>query len=271
MKTNRKRYKIVVLSDLDKSSVTILKSSVGLAKMIKGDIEVFHVKKPSDIVDSENQLSAMRDINSSKKSVDKKIQKLIRPIQEENSMNIPYSFVFGNVKNEIEAFIKESQPDIIVLGERKSKTFNLVGDGITEFILNSYNGVVMINTKRDVIKPDKEFTLGALNSSKPFLQFEFAEDLIRHTQKPLKSFKIIKNSGIAREASKPKDDRTIEYVFEHSDATIKNLSNYLSKNNINLLSIDRERKDPDNGQELMMPDINGVIGRLNTNILISAR
>lgn len=271
MKTNKKRYKIVVLSDLSKSSGTILKSTVGLAQMVDGDIELFHVKKPTDIVDSENQLSAMRTIHSKQRTTDKEIQSLIGPISKEYGMTIPYSFAFGNVKNEIDDFIKESQPDIIVLGKRKLRPFRLIGDGITEYILKIYDGVVLINTDKDVIAPNKEISLGSLNSANPFLELEFAEDLIKHSRMPLKSFKITKNASSAKKTPTAKDLETIDYVFEHNDSSIKNLSNYLLKNNISILSIDRARKDQDKGQKLSMPDIHSVIGRLDTNLLISGK
>ncbi|MBT8184887.1 MAG: universal stress protein [Eudoraea sp.] len=271
MRTNKKRYRIVVLTDLHKSSGTILKSSVGLAKMINGEIEVFHVKKPSEIVDSENQLSAMRVLNSKHVSIDKKIQNTITPISREFGMKIPYSFAFGNVKNEISAFIKKRQPDIIVLGKRRSNPFNLIGDSITEFVLNTYNGVVLIAADKDAILPGKEISLGTLNSSKAFLNLDFADDLMKYMQKPLKSFKVIKNTAAVKEVSKAVDEGTIEYVFENNDGTIKNLSKYMSKNNINLLSIDRGQKDRAIEQKLLIPDINSVVGKLNVNLLISAK
>lgn len=260
-----------MLSDLNKSSGTMLKSTVGLAKMINGEIEVFHVKKPSDIVDSENQLSAMRTINSKHNAVDKKIQGLISPIARDFGKNIPYSFAFGNVKNEIGAYIKKRQPDIIVLGKRKSKPFNLIGDSITEFVLNTHSGVVLIVADKNVLVPNNEISLGTLNNTQPSLNLEFGEDLMKHIEKPLKSFKIIKNSSNVKEVSRAKEEGVIEYVFEHNDGTIKNLSNYLSKSNISLLSIDRAKKNPENEQKLMTPDINGIIGKLNTNLLISGK
>ncbi len=271
MKPNRKTYRLLVLSDLNKSSSMMLKSAVGLAKMINAELEVFHVTKPSDIVASENQLSAMRTINSKHKTIDKKIQNLITPIEKDFGMNIPYSFSFGNVKNEIGAYIKKRRPDIIVLGKRKSKPFNLIGDSITEFVLNAHDGVVLITTDNDVLLPNKEISLGLLNNSKPFLNLAFAEDLMKHIQKPMKSFKIIKNSTAVKEVSKAIDDETIEYVFQQNDGTIKNLSNYLSKNNISLLSIDRGQKDSDNSKKLIMLDINNIIGKLNTPLLISGK
>jgi hypothetical protein len=242
-----------------------------MAKMINAEIEVFHVTKPSEIVDSENQLSAMRTINSKHKTVDKKIKNLITPLEKDFGMNIPYTFAFGNVKNEIGAYIKNRRPDIIVLGKRKSKPFNLIGDSITEFVLNVHDGVVLITTVNDVLSPTKEISLGFLNSSNPFLNLAFAEDLKKHVKNPQKSFKIIKNSTVVKEVSKAMDDETIEYVFEQNDGTIKNLANYLSKSNISLLMIDRNQKDSDYEKKLIPLDINSVIGKFNTPLLISGK
>lgn len=249
----------------------MLKSAAGLAKMIDAELEVYHVTKPSDIVASENQLSAMRTINSKHKSIDKKIQNLITPIEKDFGITIPYSYSFGNVKNEIGAYIKKRQPDIIVIGKRKSKPFNLIGDSITAFVLNAHDGAVLITTDNDVLLPNNEISLGLLNSSKPSLNLDFTEDLMKHIQKPLKSFKIIKNSTAVKEVSKAMDDETTEFVFEQNDGTIQNLDNYLLKNNISLLMIDREQKDTLDTKKLIMLDINSVIGKFNTPILISGK
>jgi len=67
----------------------------------------------------------------------------------------------------------------------------------------------------------------------------------------------------------PQDKKTIEYVFEYNDNTIKNLSNYLSKNNINLLCIDRGEKNDVNKKNLIKSDIDDVIKNLNVSILIT--
>ncbi len=72
MKKNK--YKILVLADMKKSTSTVLKSAVSLAKMINGDIQMFYVRKPTDIVAKENQLSAMRTINKEYQKTEKKIQ-----------------------------------------------------------------------------------------------------------------------------------------------------------------------------------------------------
>jgi len=261
-----KTYKIVVLSDLGKSASRTLKSTVSLAKMINGHIEIFNVKKPTDIVEKENQLSAMRTINSQHATTDKKMRNLIKPISEDYGVDISYSFALGNVKNEIDNFIKEKQPDIIVLGNRKSKPFNFVGDNIAQFVLSTFKGVIMIADENNVLEPSKEISLGTLNSLEPLVNLEFSKDLMAHSKKPLKSFKIVKNSSALEKMATPANNETIEYVFEHSDSSVKNLSNYLSKNKINLLYVDRVKKSTD---DKMISDIKDVINNLNVTLLLT--
>ena len=75
MKKNN--YKIVVFTDLKISLHNTLKSTIGLANMINGEIELFHVKKPAEVVKTESQLSAIRTINRESVTLDKKIQSIV--------------------------------------------------------------------------------------------------------------------------------------------------------------------------------------------------
>ncbi len=271
MKSIKRKYRILVLSDLGKSASTTLRSTVGLAKMINGDITVFHVKKPSEIVNRENQLSAMRTINDKHTEVDREIKDLTKPLSDELGMKIKYSFAFGNVKNELSAFFEKSRPDIIVLGKRKSKPFKLLGDSITEFVLNHFDGVVMIASDKDCLVENKEITLSTLNSSEPTFNLAFADELMKHSLKPLKSFKIVKNSRLEKNLSKTTDTETIEYIFEQNDSAIKKISNYLSKNSINVLSIDRTQKEKNRADDLTETDISSVIGKIDVTFLVSGK
>ncbi len=260
MKIKTHKYKILVLSDLSSSSRMVLKSTVSLAKMIDGSIELFHVKKLTDIVEIENQLSAMRTINQEQNVTSNKIRDLIAPISKDYDVNINHTFSFGNVKHEIEEYIKEHQPDIIVLGKRKSKAFNLIGDNITDFVLKKHNGVIMIAADKNPIEPNEAISLGVLNGLERSFNLDFADDLIGHTQKPLKSFKIVKNSNTSEEIQNPSDKKIVEYVFEQGDNVIKNLSNYLSKNNINLFCLDRGKKNANEN----------LINKLNVSLLVTS-
>jgi len=266
-----KKYKILVLSDLKNSAVNTLKSAVSLAKMINGQIAFFYVKNPTDIVERENQLSANRTINKEHINVDKKIQNLINPIRDEYSIKIDHSFTFGNLKIEIEAYIKEHQPDIIVLGKRKSKSLHFVGDNITQFVLDKYDGVIMLATNKNPLEPNNEISLGVLNSYEDLFNLDFSANLIDHIQEPLKSFKIVKNSKVLEKGKLPDDKKTVEYVFEHNDNTIKNLSTYLNKNSINLLFVNRDEKNTNQGADFINSDIKEIINKTNVSLLLTGR
>jgi len=264
-----KNYKIAVLLNLDKSAQITLKSAVSLAKMINGDIEVFSVKKPNEIVKRENQLSAMRTISSKRTLITKKMQELITPISKEHGVEIKHSFVIGNVRNEIKDFIEDRQPDILVLGKRKAKLFNLFGDNFTGCILDVFKGAVMIANGKQALEPNKEITIGTLNSAFPELGLEFARDLIQHSKEPLKSFKTVNHAIGTDKTKESSDGKTIEYVFEDGDNAINSISNFITKSNVNLLYIDRVDKNSNKKSNLRTSNIKNIVDKTNVNLLLT--
>ena len=267
MKNNRS--KILVLSDLKKSTSTTLKSAVNLAKMIDGDIEFFHVKKPIDIVERENQLSAMRTINEKHAQTRKKIENLINSISKEYNVNIKHSFTFGNIKSEISKHIDEVKPDIIVLGKKSQNSISLIGDNLTNFVFSEHDGTILLASNKNTFEPNKELSLGVLNTSDESFKLDLAENLLEHTQKPLKSFKIINKVNTINKTNNTvvNNKKTVEYVFEESNNTLKNMSNYLSKNNINLLCFDRGNKNMYNNST--KANIKDVVRNLNVSLLLT--
>lgn len=262
-------YKIVVLSDLKDTIKNTLKSTVSLAKMINGEIEVFSVKKPIDIVGKDNQLSAMRSINSEHTRTEKKMKAIIDPIAKDYGVDIKYSFAFGNVKNEITRFIKEHQPDLIVLGKRKSRPIALMGDSITKYVLDTFKGTVMIAADKNVLEPEKGVSLGILNDSEPPVGLAFVNQLMVHSQMPFKSFNFVKGISNTQEKQAPSNKKNVEYTFEHNDDTISNLSNYLSQNRINLLCVNRAKKNTKDKAYLTPSEIKQVVSKINTNVLVT--
>lgn len=250
-----KKYKILVLSDLKGNTSNILKNTVSLAKMIDGEIEFFHVKKPTEIVENDNQLSAMRSINSEFSSTNKKLNQMVESFSKEFDSEITFNFSFGNVKEKIGEYIEQYQPDIIVLGKRKSNPLKLIGDQITQFVLNQYKGVVMIASNDHVLEPNTNVSLGVLDDVEKALQIDFAESLLDNSKGPLKSFRVVEKATSLEERSTNSNQNVVEYVFEKSDNTIKTLSHYLSKNNINLLCVNREN--------------NLAINKLNVSLLVA--
>ena len=261
MKINK--YKILVLSDLNKSTSKTLKSSISIAKIVNADINFFYVKKPTEVVEKESQLSAMRTINKEYFSIDKKIKSIIGPMSKKYEVNINHTFTIGNVKNEIEKYIDENKPDIIFLEKRKPKVTNFIGDNITKFILKKYKGTIVIADDDNVLEPNKELSLGLFNSVNT--SDKFSKNIINSTQKPLTAFKISNNPSILKEEQILNDKKTVEYVFEKGDSVIKNISNYLSKSNINLLFISREKDNTNSTKQ----NIKYVINNLDCSLILT--
>lgn len=253
----KKKYKILVLSDLKKTTVATLQSTVNLAKMINGDVSFFYVKKASDVVVRDNQLSAMRSINEQYNSTDTIISKIIKPISKATNTKIKHSFSFGNVKNEIAKQIEEQQPDVIVLGKRKSKMINIIGDHITDFILKNYKGLILITAKNGEVTPVNDLALGVLNEKKESFNLKFTEDLIKYSQQSIAPLTAAEKGN--REEESVNSKGAIDFVSEQGDNAISNISAYLLKSDINLLCVNRATKG-----------VRNVINKTDVSLLLYA-
>jgi nucleotide-binding universal stress UspA family protein len=256
-------YKILVLSDLNKSAGITIKSGVALAKIIDADIDFFYVKKPTEVVAEESQLSAIRTINRAYFTIDKKIKNLIYPISQRYNKKINHSFIIGNIKNEITEYIDKNKPDIIVLGKQKSKILPFISDNITQFILKKHKGTIVISDNQSGLEPNTELSLGLFQNIKS--KGVLVENIINATQKPLTYFTIAKNNTDAQKTPFLKPQNKIEYVFEQGDNTIKNISNYLSKRKINLLFISREKNNIGEIKE----SVTSIIKSINCSMILT--
>ena len=168
MKNNK--YKILVLSDLKENTDCMLQKAVRLSTTIDAEIELLHVKKPTDVIETDSQLSAMRTINEVYVKTDKKIKDLITPFTKDNGVEIKTTIAFGNIKNEIENCIHTCKPDVIVLGNKKRKVLSFIGDNITDFVLKTHQGPVMITSALDGFDPEKELSLDFLKNERQLIE-----------------------------------------------------------------------------------------------------
>ncbi|MFP4844361.1 universal stress protein [Winogradskyella sp. PE311] len=258
------KYQILVLSDLKKTTNCTLQTTVELAKMIQGNIEFFHVQKPTDVISSESQLSAVRNINQEYIKTDKKIKNLLEPISKNHDFNVSYRYAFGNVKDEIEGHITKMQPDVIVLGRRKGKAISFIGDNITEFILKKFSGAIIIASEENAFESNSNLSLGILNDIEDSLNINFAQNLIAKTETPLKSFRIGNKRANQSMSDLIKDKKIVEYIFEDNSNAINTISDYVSKNNVNLLCIDRGT-----GNSKKESYAKTAISRMNVSLLVT--
>jgi len=258
-----KKYKILVLADLKESTKATLNSAVGLAKMIDGEIELFHVKRATDLVDRESQLSAIRNINEQYRVVDKKIKGLLKPLPKDNNLKIKHKYATGNVKEEIENYINEVKPDVLVLGKKKRKVLSFVGDKITDFVLKTFKGEIVIVSNENALEPNKELSLGVLNGIDSSLNTLLAENLIGNSKKAIKSFKI-GATHVKDTSNAISENKTVEYIFEDGPNAVKTISNYIAKSDVNLLCLDRSYSNTKS-----LNYAKDVINNVNVSLLVS--
>lgn len=260
---NRK-YKILVLSDMKESTTNLLQSTIGLANMIDGDISFFHVKKPTEVVKTESQLSAVRTINEQYNTTDKKIKEMLGALSNNHNFKINYTHTIGNIKDEIGNYIEETAPDVIVLGKRKTKVLSFAGDNVTDFVLKKHEGAVVIASNQNILESNEEFTVGVLNDIEDSLNKNLAQSLIENAKEPLKSFQINGYSSSHGSSSLANEKKTVEYIFEDNSNTMKTISDYVSKNNISLLCIDRG-----NGNSKKASYVKDAISKVNASLLVT--
>lgn len=259
-----KAYRILVLSDLKSASKSLLNSSAEIAKIINGEIEVFHVKKPTEIVESESQLSAVRTISEQSVKTDKKLKLLTESLSEKHNIKVKYKYAFGNVKQEIKDHIKTTKPDIIVIGKRKQNLLSFVGDDITDFVLQNFIGSVLIAANENAIEYNKDLSLGIFQSIENSSNKELTESFINHSKQPIKTFKISDTSTNEISSKSLGDKKSIEYVFDSNPNAIKTISDYTSKHKINLLCLDR------NNESLKKSNYTkDLINRVNVSLLVT--
>ena len=243
MEPARNKQHIAVITDTEDDMSYLLKSAVSLAKMISGEIQVLSVKKPTQFIGKGNQLSAMRSINQNYILTDKRIKNLVLPIMEKYDVSINYTSTFGNIKSEIERYLNVNKPDILVLGRRKSKAFNTADDRIINFVLGIFEGTVLIVSPNKGLEPGKKIGIGSLNCSKAAFATSFTEDLFFNANSSLKSFNLLDNSDMEQGIGNVLGRKTINYVFDRSENTVKKLPDYLTKSKIDLLFMERRKRE----------------------------
>ncbi|CAM1360905.1 universal stress protein [Tenacibaculum xiamenense] len=267
MKTNKIGYRISVLTDLKESTETVIQTALSIAKITKGSLAIYHVVKPSNIVRSENQLSASRNINNEYTKTERKIEKLVAEYSEKHDTPISYSFSIGNIKNNIEVYLKETKPDIVVIGKKSSAPLSFLGNGVTDLILKKHQGEVIIAAEENKLVPNELINLGFLNKLRPFKNPHFFTQIAINAIEPIKTFQFtddINHDQTVIESFKNK--RIVEYVFEKSNNVVNNLTTYLKKNNVNLLCLPRKK----NNRTTKELDINDVLNKLNVSLLVTA-
>ncbi|WP_158974784.1 universal stress protein [Cellulophaga sp. L1A9] len=259
-------YKISVLLDLKSSNTAALKSTASLAKIINAKIELFHVQKSTELVDMESQLSAKRAINDAYRVTENKLKGLAAELAQTYDIAIEYSFTSGNVKREIKQYLKDTNPDIVVLGKKKKKILKPLGDNFTSFMLQKHKGAILIADFKNSFEPNNELSLGLFNYEQLPTSISFLPELMAHIKKPLKSFKM-RNNEKAAEGQQTDTLNTVDFVFDACENVPETLAKYVAINDVNLLCIGRTNKGEKSNT--IQANLKDIINSINVPLLFT--
>ncbi len=234
-----KQRKIMVLINLDKPQGALIQNAINIAQKMDGKLLFFYVRKAADVVQNANQFSAIRSVTEAHVEVEKRLKGLLQPYQEKTPVKMESHFAFGNIKNEIKDQLHQYQPDLVVMGKRSSSSLPLMGDQLTDFVLNQFQGTVLVSALDQGFEANEHLSIGLLSGALERPQ-GLAEELLSTSKVPLKTFRIKSNTEEADKEKAPAG--TVQYVFSEGTDAVKNLSKYVLKNNVHLLCINRTSK-----------------------------
>lgn len=263
---NTSKYTLLVLTDLSRSCEAALENAVNLSKIINGIVNVFHVIRPSDIPECENQLAAMRCIDEERIRRKQQLKSLAHTTFKNTGVHIQTNCVLGNLKDEAKTYIEKIQPDMIVLGKRTQKWFQLQKDHFTRFVLDTFNGSVLISGKEKTIQPSEKMSFGMLHTVSDAFPSGIANDLRKLSKNPVKRFYIRNSKEIVN--TNAFSEKEIAYEFENSNTVMNTISDYVSKNNIELLYIQSETKNTTKRLQHITSSVKEAIHKINVPILI---
>jgi nucleotide-binding universal stress UspA family protein len=266
-------YDFLVLIDFSDASYNALKYAISLAKLIKGNIHVCHIANPSNIVKDDNQVAALRDIDSETVKIEKKIGAIVEMIITEGINAIPYCSI-GNIIYEFEELANQLKPDLIILG-KKAETPQLKGK-LTSHLMNTYEGALLIVKEGVLFNNDTKITLSCNNKTFDLYDSSLIFLLNNQTQSPLKLLNITLKRGSCDEIIVPQTWRESSYEIdqniqpEKNSTVVDSLLQHITKNDTELLCIGRGK--PRNYLQRILSSspstLVDVVNKIHTPVLI---
>ncbi len=251
-KNHNSKYRLLVLMDLSKASEAALKNAVQLAKVIKGDVRVLHVKAPADVVTFENQFSAMRAIQEDSRNTQTKLKEVIHSIEKKERIFIPFKIAYGNIKHAIKEEISKINPNIILFGKQKLKLNNLFNTNITSFLVKECSTNVLIVGEDHKFHSYSDISLGMYGEAIEQEGIEIINDLNQKNSNPIRFFSIRSKKNVEKDTSKQKNtDKRVSYVFSEGSNALDGIVSYISRTNMQLFCISRKYKVKTSLQQLV--------------------
>jgi len=237
-------YNYLVLTDFSEASYSALKYTISLAKLIKGNIHICHIANPSNIVKNDNQVAAMRDVNSETEKIGKKIGAIVEMIIAEGINAIPYCSI-GNIIYEFKELTNQLKPDVVILGKKKENP-KLSGK-ITSYLMNEYLGSLLIVKEDKIFQNGTKISVACNNNIFDLYDPKLIFSLNNQTKLPLKLLNIKQKNDSNQKITIPQTWRESSYEIDESiqleqnTTIVDSLLQHIINNDTELLCIGRDK------------------------------
>ena len=266
--------KILTLIDIEAPIEAIVESTVNLARTFEAEVKFLHVTRTVDPTRTENQLSVIRNRTERQNAV-ARFTILLKKIQRTENLKLDYAITKGPVKSTIRSEMEAYAPDMIVLGKRKPSAVRLIGRQVTEHVMKHFDGPLLIAHPTKPLEFKENLSLGVLDDLTAITGDDVSNALIRQSKEPVKLFAIADENQPVQTAETPSLS-TVRFLFENNQNAMKNLTNYVHRNNVHLLFLGRSKagnSNKDVNLRMAMKRINTsmlMVGRNGSNNLINA-
>lgn len=262
------KYNLLVLFDFSSASHLALKNAINLAKLVHGKIDLFYVKPLIAFTKSSNQIAIMRAIDEDRKSEKRKMKNLVNAITKEENIAVSYNFTYGHVINEVQKYIDETNPDVVVIGRRNSKVKNIFEQGVTNYLMKNLKSSLLVSGSDNRSTSFNDASIGFIDELVAKEQLAIADELINKSKQPLK---LLKTSKKDSEQLQKSDKEVITLEFgDHSEPGLL-IAQYINKNKIDLLCVKRTmRKGISKSDSKVNKQITKTIMKTEVPVLVLA-
>ncbi|MEJ1221848.1 universal stress protein [Sediminicola sp. 1XM1-17] len=260
MNSTPTNYSILVFIDFSETSIIALKNAAKLVKSVNGNIQAHYVEPLRRTAEEENQLTFKRRLTQSLKQSNAKAQKIIAPIAEEEGVEINFTMDWGNIKDSILKKVKDTDPDLVILGRRKAKMLDFIGDKLTQFVVDQLDTNVLISGSHHELHSFSDLYLGFYGETLEKSEFK----IIDHLQESNRSIKYfgIRNKMPEHSTGQRDQENNSSFIFPQDGTNaIEALTSYVVRTNTQLFCI------PKNNNLELQP-VKEMVHRLDIPILL---
>lgn len=142
---------VLALIALDEQAAPLLKEAVAIANTLQARLKIVHVKEPSKAIRQDNAFSAKKELYDDYLETLKQLKDLLSEPRED----MEFRLIYGHVRNSVLDAMQEIRPEVVVMGKRVKKLAGLLGDRLSDAVLDAAPGsVLMVAAEVGIQGPD---------------------------------------------------------------------------------------------------------------------